>query len=304
MSVEKLVSWVRPKLSIMFEVTNACNLACSFCYILREHRMRNQFIPLDRFEQILKSYRPLYLQLTGGEVILHPHFIELIKIASKYTKRTQISTNGLILEKFIESLIKLPKKPSFGIALDAPNELHDIIRNKKGLFRTILKTFVSLRKAGIQHSLHVTVFGKNDLPDFPDGNLYLVDEMLSFCEKLQLTANFQPYAPTQKETRVTLGKILLKSKSRFIINSIPYRKSLINRNWKTCKYDWTVPCISARGYHLPTKIGNCYLCPDCAKCYFNSAWEPSFLTSRQFPRTILGLMKPALSVRLSGRVKN
>lgn len=302
MSIEKFLSWVRPKLSIMFEVTNACNLRCPFCYVLREHRMKNQFIPLDRFEKILNSYRPLLLHLTGGEVTLHPQFIELIKIASKYTLRTQIASNGLNIEKFIDSLIKLPKKPAFGIALDAPNELHDIIRGKKGLFRTILRTFLNLRKARIQHSLHVTVFGKNDLPFLPEGNLHLIDEMLSFCERFQLNANFQPFVPTQRETRIALGKKLLKSKSRYIINSIPYRKLLINGLSDTCRYNWTLISISARGYHLPTKIGNCYLCSDCSKCFFNCAWEPSLLTSIHFPRIILGLVKTALSVKLSERI--
>jgi len=37
----------------------------------------------------------------------------------------------------------------------------------------------------IPHSLHITIFGKNELPNIPEGNLHLVEEMLSFCQKFQ-----------------------------------------------------------------------------------------------------------------------
>jgi len=301
MAVEKFLSWLRPKYGVLFEVTNACNLHCPFCFVIQKNRMKNEFIPLERFEQILRTYRPLILQITGGEVSIHPHFIDLIKIASKYAIRTQISSNGLMLEQYIDDLIELPRKFAFGISLDAPNEVHDIIRNRKGLFKRVLETIKLFKKNRIPHSLHVVIFGKKDIPNLPEGNLHLVEKMLSFCQRYQLNANFQPYSPTQKEARATLGKILLESKSPYIINSIPYRKLLINGNWKTCRYNWTSISIDARGYRLPTMPGNCFFCSDCAKCYYSCVWEASLMTSTQFFQAVTGIVKPALSLYASNK---
>lgn len=290
------LTWLRPKLSLIFEVTNACNLRCPFCYVIREARMKKEFIPLDRYEHILRIYRPLYLQITGGEATIHPNFIDLIKIASKYTLRTQVSSNGLLIEKHIDNLLELPQKPAFGISLDAPSELHDAIRNRKGLFNHIVKTIKLLKKNKIPHALSMTIFGKNDIPNLPEGNLHLVDEMLSFCKKFQLNINIQPFSPAQKETRIALGKILLKSKSRYIVNSIPYKKLLINGNWNMCRYNWTNISINSKGLQLPTQQNNCYFCSDCSKCYYSCVWEPSLITSSKFLSTVTSIIKQGLTV--------
>jgi hypothetical protein len=159
-----------------------------------------------------------------------------------------------------------------------------------------LRTIRLLKENEIPHSLHVIIFGKNDLPNLPEGNLHLVEKMISFCQKFQLNANFQPFSPTQKETRVALGKILLRSKSRYIVNSIPYRKLLITGNWNPCRYNWTTITINTRGHQLPTMAGHCFFCSDCSKCYFSCVWEASLMTSKHFLRTVMSFVKPALSL--------
>lgn len=304
MLLGRILSHIRPKLSLIFEVTNACNLRCPFCYVIREERLKQEHIPLDKYERILKIYRPLYLQMTGGEATVHPNFIELLRIASKYVLEMQISSNGVLLEKFIYQFLELPKTPAIGISLDAPSELHDKIRNRKGLFRRILKNIKLLKQHKIPHALAMTVFGKNDIPNLPEGNLHLVEDMITFCDKLHLSVNIQPFSPANKETRVALGKKLLKSKSYFLINSKPYRKLLISGNWfatglkSECRYNWTNISINSRGFQLPTQPNNCYFCDDCSKCYYSCVWEPSLITSRHFLPTVRSFLKQGLSLNI------
>ncbi|MHA1649573.1 MAG: radical SAM protein [Candidatus Helarchaeota archaeon] len=298
MPIGRILTRIRPKLSLIFEVTNACNLRCPFCYVIREDRMKKEHIPLEKYEYVLKIYRPLYLQMTGGEATIHPDFIELLKIASKYVMKIQVSSNGLIIHKYIDQLLELPEIPAIGISLDAPNETHDIIRNRKGLFKRLLKNIKLLKENKIPHALAMTVFGKNDIPNLPEGNLHLVEDMISFAEEFKLFINIQPFSPAQKETRVALGKILLKSKSRYIINSIPYRKLLINGNWYHCRYNWTNISINSRGNQLPTFPNNCYFCDDCSKCYYSCVWEPSLITSRHFLPTVRSFLKQGMSLNI------
>jgi len=272
--------------------------------VIREERLQQEHISLDKYERILRIYRPLYLQMTGGEATVHPNFIELLRIASKYVLEMQVSSNGILLEKYIEQFLDLPKTPAIGISLDAPSELHDKIRNRKGLFKRILKNIKLLKQHKIPHALAMTVFGKNDIPNLPEGNLHLVEDMITFCDKLHLSVNIQPFSPANKQTRVALGKKLLKSKSRFLINSKPYRKLLISGNWFTsrtlneCRYNWTNISINSKGNQLPTQPNNCYFCNDCSKCYYSCVWEPSLITSRHFLPTVRSFLKQGLSLNI------
>ena len=83
---------------IYVEITNNCNLSCSFC---NEVKRKREFITIDRFKILmnkLKGYTNyLYFHLMG-EPLLHPNINELIDIASNYFN-INITTNGYLLDR-------------------------------------------------------------------------------------------------------------------------------------------------------------------------------------------------------------
>ena len=83
---------------IYVEITNNCNLKCSFCNNITRKR---EFIKIDNFKIIinkLKGYTNyLYFHLMG-EPLIHPSINELINIASKDYK-INITTNGFLIDK-------------------------------------------------------------------------------------------------------------------------------------------------------------------------------------------------------------
>lgn len=68
---------------IYIEITNNCNLNCSFCI---KNSRASKFIDKDEFIFILEKVKPytnyLYFHVLG-EPLLHPMFNELVDIASK-----------------------------------------------------------------------------------------------------------------------------------------------------------------------------------------------------------------------------
>lgn len=91
-------------------ITFRCNLKCDFCYLNWDApSMTRDDITLDEYRSILKH--PLFrntLRITfgGGEPLLHPDLLEIIRIAREKSLYTTIYSNGLLLHKCSEALIK------------------------------------------------------------------------------------------------------------------------------------------------------------------------------------------------------
>jgi len=272
----------RFKPSLIFEITNRCDCRCSFCY--EKTRREDRSVLLQTFAAVLKAYRPLYLQVTGGEALLHPEFEELISLAVRRIPAVQISTNGTTIHKKIGFLAGLKRKPMLGISLDFPDERHDRVRGKKGLFRRIQEVIPSLKDASVPVAFSTTVFGPDAVPEAPEGNLEEVRNLIRFSRELDIPINVQSCSPAVKEVRRELGRILLSSDYRKLVNSPAYGELLVKGHDGRCRYNWTNASIGSDGTRLPTDPGNCYFCRDCLKCYYSCVWEPTLLTSRRAAR--------------------
>ncbi|HEX3077377.1 MAG TPA: radical SAM protein, partial [Lachnospiraceae bacterium] len=82
---------------IYIEITNICNLSCSFCPALsrEQHRMTTK-----EFEHILKEISPytdyVYLHVKG-EPLIHPDIDDILALCDKYHMYANITTNGTLI---------------------------------------------------------------------------------------------------------------------------------------------------------------------------------------------------------------
>ena len=108
---------------IYIEITNICNLNCSFC---SKNSRKKENMTLEEFKQILEKIKhrteSIYLHVTG-EPLLHPNFEEILSIIDKYNIRLNITTNGTLLKNKIEVLNKCKNLRKINISLHSEN--HD-----------------------------------------------------------------------------------------------------------------------------------------------------------------------------------
>lgn len=100
-------------------LTNKCNTECEFCCMYSSPKNKT-FISDKKFEEIIDSTSNQFeLQLEGGEPLLHDHFFEFMKYAVKSKRCTQINilTNGILLNKFIDSIIEFHKENNIPIMI-------------------------------------------------------------------------------------------------------------------------------------------------------------------------------------------
>lgn len=95
---------------IYTEITNVCNLNCSFCH--GTSREKGFISPAD-FELFARKIAPftdhVYLHVMG-EPLLHPHLAEIIDIAHNDGLKASITTNGTLLKKRLPLLLEKADK--------------------------------------------------------------------------------------------------------------------------------------------------------------------------------------------------
>jgi radical SAM protein with 4Fe4S-binding SPASM domain len=89
---------------VYLEISNICNVQCSFCPIPEKAQ---KIMQLEEFERVLMQVAPLTeivcLHLLG-EPLAHPRFAELLSVCEDYNTQIDITTNGLLIGRY-EDLI-------------------------------------------------------------------------------------------------------------------------------------------------------------------------------------------------------
>ena len=108
---------------IYIEITNICNLNCSFC---GNNKRTKKEMSLSEFETILKKINKytdyIYLHVKG-EPLLHSNLEGILTLAEKYNKHVNITTNGTLLKKNIDILKRSKMLRQINISLHSENKL-------------------------------------------------------------------------------------------------------------------------------------------------------------------------------------
>ena len=90
---------------VYVEITNICNMSCSFCH---GHKRESRRMNKDEFSFILSALtdktKYIYYHLMG-EPLTHPKLHEFIKMAGERGFRSVVTTNGTLLRKRGEELL-------------------------------------------------------------------------------------------------------------------------------------------------------------------------------------------------------
>lgn len=93
---------------IYIEITNVCNLACSFC---PQTKRPARFMNIETFKKILSQIKPygeyIYFHIKG-EPLLHPDIDKLLDISYEEGFKVNITTNGTLITKVKDKLLKKP----------------------------------------------------------------------------------------------------------------------------------------------------------------------------------------------------
>ena len=92
---------------IYLEISNICNVQCSFCPIVDRDKTKMSLEQIDNiFQKIAGRSFEVCLHLMG-EPTAHSDIVEIIELAGKYNLQINLTTNGLLIKRYGESFLNL-----------------------------------------------------------------------------------------------------------------------------------------------------------------------------------------------------
>ncbi|WP_127123381.1 radical SAM/SPASM domain-containing protein [Chryseotalea sanaruensis] len=93
---------------IYLEISNVCNVQCSFCPVVDKDK---KLMDVFEFEAVLKEVAPLAeivcLHLLG-EPLAHPRFSEILDVCERYNTQIDLTTNGILIKRHHERILNAP----------------------------------------------------------------------------------------------------------------------------------------------------------------------------------------------------
>ena len=91
---------------IYIEITNVCNLDCSFCHGTKRRPCTISEADFELYAKKIADFTDYVYLHVMGEPLLHPRLEELINIAHRTGLKSSITTNGTLLKKQLPMLVK------------------------------------------------------------------------------------------------------------------------------------------------------------------------------------------------------
>ena len=155
-------------------LTYSCNSRCLTCNV---YERKAKDFNLEEYKKLFTSLgkSPYWVTFSGGEPFLKR---DLAKIVMAFydicrPKIINIPTNGILTSKIVESARLICRhceesQIMINLSVDAIDEEHDRIRNVKGCYDKVVKTFHELKKLNIKNlsvGIH-TVISKHNVENF------------------------------------------------------------------------------------------------------------------------------------------
>lgn len=153
----------RPYAFARLHLTQRCQLECIHCYTNSSPYLpRDGELTTERWIRIVDEFADQggeKVLLTGGEALVHPGCIQIMRRAHERGQEVTLFSNGILIPRHISSLKEIAD--TVQISIDGPTvETHDAIRGP-GSFTKAMHAIHMLLDAGIRTRMSTTIMTNN-----------------------------------------------------------------------------------------------------------------------------------------------
>ncbi|MBV9851262.1 MAG: radical SAM protein [Armatimonadetes bacterium] len=173
-----------------YELTFRCNLSCVMCYnaLPGNHRdAKANEMTLDEIKRIFDQLADagcLWLQLTGGEVLMRPDFKDIYLYAKSKGFLIRLFTNGTMLTPAMADFLAEHRPFAVEISLyGATEETYEAVTRVRGSYKKCLRGIRLLLKRGLPLSLKTVAITLNQ---------HELGQMQTLCDELGVRFRYDP----------------------------------------------------------------------------------------------------------------
>ena len=150
-------------LTCSLQLTNGCNLRCSFCYASSGPRYTQEMSAEDWLTTMerLAAAGVCSVTLTGGEPTVADRFCRILAAAGAYFMNVDVFTNGLHWTEEALRLAGALGNVRCQVSIDGSRSHHDDLRGRVGSHDASLRTIRQLREVGVAVTVAMTVTPAN-----------------------------------------------------------------------------------------------------------------------------------------------
>ncbi|NVK52894.1 MAG: GTP 3',8-cyclase MoaA [Flavobacteriaceae bacterium] len=235
---------------VRLAVTDRCNLRCQYCMpahgieiVPRDHLLT--YKEMYRIIRVLTELGVNKVRLTGGEPFVRKGFVDFLEMLSfnDLLDDINITTNGAMIYKHIETLEKLQKVKNINLSIDSlkADKFNEITR--RNVFDEVFKTMEALEKSSMNLKLNVVVQSGINTDEINDFVRLTKDKDIAvrFIEEMPFNGKGQ----RSIEENWNYTKILNEIKSEFSVTEVQSEKSSTSRNFSIENHKGSVGIIPA-----------------------------------------------------------
>ena len=234
---------------LRISLTDECNFRCIYC-TPEENTLcfsRQELMTSDEIFEIAKIFTDngtCKIRLTGGEPLVRNDFAEIIEKLSRLPVELTLTTNGVLLHKYITTL-KENGVQSVNISLDTLNKERFLSITKTNALPQVRENILLCIKEGFHVKLNVVV-----MKDINDGE---VPKFVTLTETLPLHVRFIEFMPfsgnSWKMNRVvTIEQMLSVIEEQFPIEKIQDYKHETAKKYKVQGFNGTFAFITSMSH--------------------------------------------------------
>lgn len=159
-----------------YELNLGCNYDCPFCYLGKKTFEGLDWHGRERLLHIMRDAGVVWLQLTGGEPLIDPLFLETYGLAYELGMMLTISSNGSRLHD-LRVLDLLTRYRPYRITVSvygATEETYDRVTRRRGTWRLFRRGLAAAHEAGLPLRFNVVVV---------DNNAHELDQMKALADE-------------------------------------------------------------------------------------------------------------------------